>query len=119
MAKKKKSKKSNNKVESNTILYAFLATFLSIVGFIIALIAEPKNKYVMYHAKHSLVIFIFAIIAGIINVIVGWIPIIGWLIATGLSIIITILWLISWIFALMGEKRDIPVVTELANKFKF
>ena len=55
MAKKRKKKykieiprKIEIKKDDSTI-YAFLATILSIIGFIIAIIAKKDDKYVMYY----------------------------------------------------------------------
>jgi uncharacterized membrane protein len=112
MAKKiiKESKKGDSKI------FAFLATFLSIIGFIIALITKKDDKYVMFYAKQSLVLFIVAIIAGIINSILMWIPIIGWIIATIINLFIAILWILSWVYALSEEEKDVPFIGEYAKK---
>ena len=70
MVKKKVVKKmdrNNFKKKDNSILFAFLATFLLIVGFLIAVIVKRDNKYVMYYAKQSLVIFVMWVIVGIMK----------------------------------------------------
>jgi uncharacterized membrane protein len=120
MAKKRANKKENKikLKDDNSKLFAWLATFLSIIGFIVAFIAKRNDKYVMYYASHSLVIFIIAVIAGLIQTIVGSLPIIGWIIKTGLSVLILVIWLVSWIFALSGEKKEMPLITDWAMKFK-
>jgi len=119
MPKKKSVKKVKKPVqnkEDNSKLYAFLATFLSIVGFIIALIAWRKDKYVMYYAKQSLVIFVISVIASILSRIFGWIFIIGGIISFALGVVVFILWLMSWIYALSGEKKRTPIVSDWADK---
>lgn len=115
---KKKIKESKSNKEDDKKLFAFLATFLSIVGFVIALIAKRDDKYVMYYARQSLVIFIIGAVAAIISWILGWIPVIGWIINTALWIIVFVLWLISWIYALSGEEKEIPIVSDWAKKIK-
>ena len=50
--KYKKSEQRDSK------LFAFLAVLLSVVGFIIALIAKKDNKYVIFYAKQSLILFV-------------------------------------------------------------
>jgi uncharacterized membrane protein len=97
-------------------LYAFVATFLSVVGFLIAILTWRKNKYVIFYAKQSLIIFIIAVGASIISGVLGWIPVIGWIISTGLNIIVFIIWLLSWINALSGKKKDMPVIGMYAKK---
>lgn len=112
------SKKSfGERLKDEKILYAWLATFLSIVGFVIAIIAKRDDEYVMYYAKHSLVIFIMGAVAGAISYLLGWIMIIGWIIKFALFIIIFIIWLLSWLYALEAEEKAIPIVTSWANKF--
>jgi len=112
MAKKKVNKQAPiNREDSKT--YAFLATFLSIIGFIIALVTKKDDKYVMYYAKQSLVIFIAYIIAGAIMII----PILGWIVGPILYVLVTILWLFSWIYALSGEEKRIWLVSDFAEKF--
>ena len=72
---------------------AFITAFFSIVGFIIAILAWKKDKYVMHYAKQSLVIFIFAVIASAVIAILSWIPILGWVIALGLRVLVFVAWI--------------------------
>ena len=113
----KKEKIGFNKPKDNEkTLFAFLATFLSIIGFIIALITKRDDKYVMYYAKQSLVVFIAMAVVGIASMAIGWIPIVGWVIMAVLDLAIFLLWLFSWIYALSGEEKYIPFVSEWAEK---
>ncbi len=117
--KKKKTKKrkiKQTKKEQDKTLYAFLATFLSIIGFVIAVITKRDDKYVMFYAKQSLVIFIAWIMVIIMGYIFIWIPILGWIIYFGLYGLVTILWIVSWIFALSGEQKDVPIVGDFAKR---
>ena len=109
-----KSKK--NQKDDNKILFAFLATFLSIIGFIIAIVVKKDDKYVMYYAKQSLVIFIISIIAGILVSIFSILPVTGRLIGFALNIIVFVIWLLSWIYALSGKEKEIPIVSVYAKK---
>ena len=113
----KKRVKSSNKNDDKK-LFAFLATFLSIIGFIIALIAKRDDKYVMFYAKQSLIVFIVAVIVEIIHQIFAFIPIIGSAINVVLSIFVLALWLISWIYALSGDEREVPVVGQYARSIR-
>ena len=103
-----------NKKEDDTKLFAFLATFLSIIGFIIALLAKKDNKYIMFYAKQSLIIFIVFVIA----IIGGWLPFIGGIVKLAMNIIGTIFWIISWIYSLSGKFKKVPVVGNYAEKVK-
>ncbi len=104
--------------EDESKIYAFLATFLSIIGFIIALIVKRKDKYVMFYARQSLVIFIIGAVAGALSSLFRIIPIIGWIIQTALFILVFLLWLFSWLYALSGKMKEIPIVGDWAKKIK-
>ena len=108
---KKKTKKTKLKKEDDKKLFAFLATFLSIVGFIIALVAKKDNKYVMFYAKQSLVIFIVYVVAAVVAII----PLIGWIVSPILYLITFVLWIISWVYALGGEEKETPIVGKYAK----
>lgn len=115
MAKKKVVEKSSH---DEPKLWAWLATFLSIVGFVIALIAKREDKYVMFYARQSLVIFIFGAIAGAIAMLLGIIPIIGAIVNFALWILVFVAWLLSWIYALSGKQKEVPAIGEWARKIK-
>jgi len=112
MAKRKKRGESESKT------YAFLAAFLSVIGFILAILLWKKDEYVMFYAKQSLVLFIVAVIAGAVNMILPFIPIIGEVIAIALKIIIIVLWVLTWVYALSGDKKDIWLIGKYAQQIK-
>ena|SRR3989344_3398487 len=114
--KKMKKDVNQKKGKKDSVLFAFLATFLSIIGFVIALISKREDRYVMYYAKQSLVIFIIGAIAGILGSLLKWIPIIGTIINFALGVLIFIIWLLSWIYALSGKQKIIPIVSDWAKK---
>jgi uncharacterized membrane protein len=116
MAKKSSQKQTKKTSDSKT--YAFIATFLSIIGFIIALLAWKNDKYVMYYAKQSLVVFIAMAVVGIASMAIGWIPIVGWVIMAVLDLAIFLLWLFSWIYALSGKEKEVPFIGSLARKIE-
>ncbi len=104
------SKKMN--IDEDSKLFAFLAVLLSIIGFIIALLAKKEDKYVIFYAKQSLVIFIAFLIAGA----VGIVPIIGWIASPILSIIVFVLWIIALVYSLSGELKETPIIGEYARQ---
>lgn len=101
---KKKSTQGQKKAE------AFIASFFTIIGFIIALLAWKKDDYVMFYAKQGLVLGLFYIVISIlVPVFPGFLNALLWL---GLAI----LWVITWIGALSGEKKETFIVGDLAKK---
>lgn len=119
--KSKENKPAVKKInpDKDKEIFAFLAAFLSIIGFVIAILAKREDKYVMFYAKQSLVIFIIGAVAGALSALFSIIPIIGALISFALFIIVFIAWLLSWIHALSGQEKDVPIVGGLARKFDF
>ncbi len=107
MAKKKKVK-----LKQDSKLFAFLAVFLSIVGFIIVLIAKKDDKYALYYAKQSLVLFISWIVAGVVVIV----PLIGWVATPILYLLVFILWIIALVYSLSGELKRTPIIGEFAEK---
>ena len=105
--------------KDDSTIYAFLATILSIIGFIIAIIVKRDDKYVMYYAKHSLVIFIIGCVGGVLGSILILIPIIGPIINFGIFVIVFLAWILSWAYALSNKEKTIPIITDLALMFKF
>ena len=115
MAKKKEEKQIKEekvKLSEDSKLFAFLAVFLSIIGFVIALLAKKEDKYVMYYAKQSFVLFICFLIVSA----VGLIPIVGWISSPILAVLVFILWIIVLVNSLSGEIKETPVVGIYGNK---
>jgi len=119
MPRKRKKKKEEIELENQTSNgMAFLITFLSIIGFIIYLVLKNKTEYTKFYAKQSLVVFIASVITGIIGEVVSWIPVLGGIIKTGLSIIILVLWILSWVYALSGKMKKVPLVGNYADNIR-
>ena len=115
MAKKVKRRVESAK-QDDTKLFAFLATFLSIIGFIIALVAKKDDKYVMFYAKQSLVVFIASIVLSVIAAIFHPIIFIGQIVYIATTVVNVVLWVLSWVYALSGEMRYVPIVGRYADR---
>lgn len=98
--------------DKDSKIFAFLATFITIVGFVIAIIARRDDSYVMYYAKQGLVLFIFQLIVGFITSI----AFLGYFLTIPLWIVFLVAWVWSWTNALSGEKKYVPVVSHFAEK---
>lgn len=116
MAKKKaahKAAKSSSKEVEEGKVFAFLGVFLGIIGFVIVLLTKKDNKYAMFYAKQGLVLTI----AWVILWIIGIIPILGWIILILGEILMLVLWVIGWIYALSGKEKHIPLIGQFADRF--
>ena len=102
---------------SNENLKGALAYLLGPVTGIVMLLLEKKNEYVRFHAMQSTVVF-GAIL--LLNIVLGIVPVLGWIIALILSPIIALVSFILWIVlmwkAYSGEKYKLPYFGELAEK---
>ncbi|MEK6817754.1 MAG: hypothetical protein AABX80_03030 [Nanoarchaeota archaeon] len=100
-------------VEKNNdkIIFAWLATFFTIIGFLIAILLKKDDKYVMFYAKQGLILFIGEIIIWLLSGIFGWLKYLLW-------IFLAILWAMAWINSLSGEEKNTLIVGSLAEKIK-
>lgn len=80
--------------------------------FLIPLLLKKNNDYCQFHAKQGLVLFVFSFII----MILGVIPILGWLIAFVGWVIIVIFALLGFVNALQGRKWEMPYLGKYAGK---
>ena len=124
-AKPKKTVKAKNSTKSNKVecklcsetkLFAFLGVFLTLIGFIVVLLARKHDKYAMYYGKQGLVLFIAALIVSVVG---GIVPFIGWffILPVG-NVLVVILWVIGLINSLSGKKKPVPWIGKFADKLE-
>ena len=104
---------AKQKKQNNTKLKAFVASFFTIVGFLLAIILWKNEEYIMYYAKHGLVLFIGQIIIALLHSFPFGILT---MFITLLWIFWVILWVLTWVNALSGQKKKTFIVTDLAEK---
>jgi len=74
---------------------------------------EPQNKFVRFHAMQSIVVFGAVTI---LQIVLGWIPVIGWLLGIIVWIATGILWLFLMYKAYQGEKYKLPWAGDFAEQ---
>jgi uncharacterized membrane protein len=105
--------------EKNTVLgidqnlEALLCYVLGWITGIVFLFMEKENEYVRFHAMQSLVTFLALFI---ITIVIGWIPILGWIISFLISILGLILWLLLMFKAYQGELYKLPYAGDFAEE---
>ena len=99
--------------KSNENLLAAASYLLGFITGIIILLVEKQNKFVRFHAMQSTILFggIF-----VVNFVLGFIPILGWLIGLLLSFAAFILWIVLMWKAFQGEMYKVPYVADIAEK---
>jgi uncharacterized membrane protein len=99
--------------KGNENLMGAAAYLLGFVTGIIFLVIEKENKFVRFHAMQS------TIVSGgifVLNIALGFIPILGWIVGVLLSLGSFILWIVCMWKAFQGEMYKLPYVGEIAEK---
>jgi len=103
--------KTSMNIEEN--LAGLLCYVLGWITGIVFLILEKENKFVRFHAFQSLLTFLpLSVLAWILT----QIPIVGWVLAGLVWVLILILWLVLMFKAYQGEKYKLPIVGDIAEK---
>ena len=91
-------------------LLCYLAGWIT--GLIFFLI-EKENRYVRFHAMQSIITF------GSLTVlfmVLGFIPIVGWMLMPILAILQLILWIVLMVKAYQGQLFKLPMIGDMAEK---
>ncbi len=102
-----------NGAKGNENLMGAVSYLLGFVTGIIMLLVEKQSRFVRFHAMQSTMLFggLF-----VVNIALGFIPILGWLVGLILSFVAFILWIILMWKAFQGEMYKVPYVGEMAEK---
>ncbi len=98
--------------QNNENLMGAAAYLLAFVTGIIFLIVEKESKFVRFHAMQSTILFGGIFIA---NIVLGFIPILGWLVGLLLSFASFVLWIVCMWKAFQGEMYKVPYIGNLAE----
>ena len=101
------------KAQGNENLMGAVAYLLGFITGISLLLIEKKSKFVRFHAMQSTMLFggLF-----IINIALGFIPILGWALGILLSLAGFILWVVLIIKSFCGKMFKVPYIGNLAEK---
>ena len=89
-------------IEKNKTM-AGLAYFI----FFLPLIAAPESKFAKFHANQGLLLLILGV-AG--NLILGMIPILGWLLMVPFGILVLVLGIIGLMNGFGGKVKELPMI---------
>jgi uncharacterized membrane protein len=97
---------------------AFLS-YLSILV-IVPLVTDAKNDpFVKYHIKQGLALLIFEVIGWLIGGVIGFIPLLGWLIIELWWLTDIVLIIIGLINVANGKEKPLPLIGQYAKNFSF
>ena len=108
---------AKSEAESSTGLSANVAGLLCyVLGWItgiVFLVLEKKSTFVKFHAYQSIMTFGVLTVA---QLVLGWIPFIGWVLNILIGILMLILWIILVIQAGTGKMWKVPWAGDWAEK---
>ncbi len=87
----------------------YLAGWVTGVAF---LVMEKENRFVRFHAVQSIVVSAAFMV---VMIVLGFIPIIGWVINMLLGIALFILWVVLMLNAYRGRMMKLPVAGNIAE----
>jgi uncharacterized membrane protein len=83
------------------------------VSGLVLLLLEKENKFVRFHAIQSIIVFGAVTV---LNIILPYIPFIGWALASIVGLAAVVLWIILMIKAYQGEMFKLPIAGPIAEK---
>lgn len=101
-----------------------LAYVLGPISAAFFLVVEKESRFVRFHAMQSLLVGVLLIIVNAVlnftNAVLVRIPLIGWLFALGLAMVVglasLVLWLALMYAAYRGQEWELPVIGKEARK---
>lgn len=97
----------------NQNVAGFLCYLIGWITGLIFFLIEKENKFVRFHAMQSMITF-----GGltILFMVIGYVPLIGWLLFPFLGLLQLVLWILLMVKAYQGEYFKLPVVGDMAEK---
>ena len=102
-----------NNVKSNEDKTVAILAYITLIGWIIALVmhnGDNKTKLGAFHIRQSLGIMIYAVAIVIIGIIFAFVPFLGAFISIILNLSILAVWIMGLIGAASGEMKLLPVI---------
>jgi uncharacterized membrane protein len=91
-----------------------VVSYIFFIGWIVALVLhsneQEKSSLASFHLRQSLGIHITGLIIWCANIVLIFIPFIGWLISFCLGIGLLIIWILGIIAASNAEEKTVPIV---------
>jgi uncharacterized membrane protein len=94
---------------------AGMLAYVTIIPAIVFLVLEPynRNSFVRFHSFQSL---FFGISWFVINMVLTFIPILGWGLMHLVNVVLLVLWIVLLVKAYGGNRWKLPVIGDLAEK---
>lgn len=89
-----------------------IVAYLTWVGLLIAFVMGDRSAS-RFHINQSLVLWLTSTLCGVAIKLVGWIPVVGWLLSFVLWLVelfCAVCWFIGFIGAIQGTEKPVPVL---------
>ncbi|GAB4281080.1 MAG: hypothetical protein Kow0068_05470 [Marinilabiliales bacterium] len=109
-----------NNTKSNEDKTVAIISYLTLIGWIIALVmhnGDNKTKLGAFHIRQSLGLLVTAVGVFIVAIIFAFVPFLGWLINLALYLGLLAAWIMGIIGAASGDMKPLPFVGELYQKW--
>lgn len=103
--------KSSTGLEAN--LAALLSYLFGIITGVIFFALEKDSKFVKFHAMQSILI---SAALFLLNIVLGFIPVIGWIVGVIIAPLSFILWIFLMVQAYKGKWYKLPILGDTAEK---
>ncbi|MDQ0350297.1 putative membrane protein [Alkalibacillus filiformis] len=104
-------KKSSTGLENNVA--GLLCYLFGFITGLIFLLVEKDSKFVRFHAFQSIFIWVSLFV---LSMVIGFVPLIGWLISLLLAPVGFVIWIVCMIKAYQGKWFKFPVVGNIAEE---
>jgi uncharacterized membrane protein len=96
-----------------------ILSYITLIGFIVAIVLHSSKKTNLgaFHLRQTLGLLLTGIAVFFCQIILAFIPILGWLAAVALWCSLLVLWLLGLIAAINGQMKPMPVVGPLYQKW--
>jgi uncharacterized membrane protein len=103
--------KSSTGLEPN--IAGMLCYVLGALTGIVFLVIEKESRFVRFHAMQST---IFGVAWFVLNIVLSFIPVIGWMLRMIIGLGGLILWILLMLKAYQGQMYKLPVIGDIAEK---
>ncbi len=94
-----------------------IISYFTWIGWIIAFVLYNSNKSQLaaYHLRQTLALMILSILVYIVQIMLLFIPFLGWAVAILLWIGLVVLWVLGLLAAINSEEKPMPVIGPMAQ----
>lgn len=95
-----------DRADAERAKYLSALCYLNFVFIIIALLLEPNSKFLRYHINQSIVLYVFALLSALLNIV----PILGQIAFVVASVMFIVFTIMGIVRAVKCEAKDLPII---------